>query len=210
MSDGIPIDDTASALIERFAVAPDAQSRAVDDARQHLSGQVDDAAFAGGAVLRGRDRERGGISVLTRWRDAPEQVRPDRSAVLAGERPGSSRIYRLAFSALAPEQRMVLSAEGTPNAHFGIFSVAAVDQERMLDLARKNAPHSLDTPGIVGVNFFASTDGREVINLGLWTSLHDFTSLLAKPGFRDGSVYWASVAEFEFQFFDVAAVVAPR
>ncbi len=98
------------------------------------------------------------------------------------------------------------SLEDTQQALFGIFTVTWENQDRLLDLARKFAPTSLDMPDIVAIHFHRSLDGLEVINLCVWTSIDHFAFLKQKLGFKDNSVYWQGVADLQFDFFDVVAV----
>ncbi|MFD9699944.1 hypothetical protein [Lentzea sp. NPDC059081] len=160
--------------------------------------------FVAALLLAGLDGE---FVVYSQWRaEAPEEV-PDEWSVgrLEGFEPVDRRAYAVDFS--APGDLSRVSVRDTPLAHFGVFSVAAADQERMLELARKHAPDSIGTPGLVSINFHRSLDGGQVVNLGTWDSFESFGELLGRPGFRDEAVYWQGVAEFRPHFFAVVAVV---
>ncbi|MFD4643939.1 putative quinol monooxygenase [Lentzea sp. NPDC058436] len=163
--------------------------------------------FLAALLLAGLDGE---FVVYSQWRAAgepPAEVPAEWS--VAGELAGfdlvDRRTYTVDFSAPADLTRF--SVRDTPLAHFGVFSVDADDQERMLELARKHAPDSIGTPGLLGINFHRSLDGGQVINLGAWNSFESFGDLLGRPGFQDEAVYWEGVAEFRPHFFAVVDVV---
>lgn len=163
--------------------------------------------FIAALLLAGLDGE---FVVYSQWRAAgepPEEVPAGWS--LAGEldgfEPVDRRTYTVDFS--APGDLTRLSAQDTPLAHFGVFAVAARDQERMLELARRHAPDSLGTPGLLAINFHRSLDGGQVINLGAWKTFEGFGDLLGRQGFQDEAVYWQGVAEFRPHFFAVVAVL---
>ncbi|SER16432.1 putative quinol monooxygenase [Lentzea albida] len=164
--------------------------------------------FVAALLLAGLDGE---FVVYSQWRaegEPPEQVPAEWSVAdqLEGFEPVDKRTYAVDFSAPADLTRF--SVRDTPLAHFGVFSVNPDDQERMLELARKHAPDSLGTPGLLGVNFHRSLDGGQVVNLGAWTTFGGFDELLGRAGFRDEEVYWQDVAEFRPHFFAVVDVVA--
>ena len=98
----------------------------------------------------------------------------------------------------------------SPHAHFGIFMMDPTSQERLLQLARENAPTSIGTPGLNAISFHRSLDGAEVINLGVWTDFEGLAALLSRPAFQGGNEYWLGVAAFHNVWFDVAAVVTAR
>jgi hypothetical protein len=121
-----------------------------------------------------------------------------------------SRTYAVEFTDSA-DPPTLLSLDQTPFAHFGIFSVAIENQDRLLDLARENAPRSLQvTPGLISINFHRSVDGNQVINLGTWNTFDHINTLLQQPGFSKDSLYWSGVADFQPDFFDVVFVKASQ
>jgi quinol monooxygenase YgiN len=163
--------------------------------------------FVAALLLAGLDGE---FVVYSQWRAAgepPVEVPAGWSVAdqLDGFELVDARTYAVDFS--APGDLTRFSSQDTPLAHFGVFSVAARDQDRMLELATKHAPDSIGTPGLLGINFHRSLDGGQVINLGAWNSFESFGDLLGRPGFRDEAVYWQDVAEFRPHFFAVVDVV---
>lgn len=200
--------------IERFDVPSDQQAEAVQKATDHIVQEwKGDSEFVGAILLRGRVR--GGVSCYAQWKrpaDGFSPAAPAASRSLAATLPSfkllDSRTYTVEFTkqaeSVAPPTWV--SMKQTPHAHFGIFSVTRENQDRLLDLARENAPKSLTTPGLLAIDFHRSIDGLQVINLGVWTSFDDFNFLTQQPGFRDDDLYWKGVADFQFDFFDVVAV----
>ncbi|MET0475733.1 MAG: hypothetical protein ABW001_13970 [Mycobacterium sp.] len=179
--------------------------KAVTYARETLSRRED---FVGAVLLAGRHGE---LVVYSQWRsqaEPPHVISPEWSTApaLSGLVAVDARTFAVDFS--APNAVSAVALSQTPRAHFGVFTVDATDQQRMLDLARRHAPNSLGTPGLIAINFHRSLDGRRVINLGLWTGFDEFHDLLTRPGFTDGEQYWLDVAGFRPHYFDVAAVIA--
>lgn len=201
-------------VVERFDVSLDQQAEAVQKAADHIAqAWKGDAEFIGAMLLRGRDH--GGVACYAQWKRPAEGAAPatpaaarSLTAVLPTFKLLDSRTYTVEFTAQAaavtPPTRV--SMKQTPYAHFGIFSVTREHQGRMLDRAREHAPTSLTTPGLLAINFHRSIDGMQVINLGVWTSLDDFSALLQRPGFRKDNQYWQGVADFQPDFFDVVAL----
>ena len=190
----------------------EAIQRATDQIHQPWKGAAD---FVGAFLLRGRDH--GGICVYSQWQapaDGSAPAAPGASQSLATSLSGftclDSRTYVVDFTnqlpSLGPPTQV--SLKGTPNAHFGIFRVAAENQEPLLQRARENAPRSLQTPdlGLTSISFHRSLDGLQVINLGAWATLGNFQALLSRPGFRDDNQYWNGLADFQPHFFDVVLV----
>ena len=187
---------------------------AVDAARRHIDAVWrHDEDFAGSLLLRSRDHNR--LTVYSQWRRRPNPVPaepPPAWSIAAPARAAEpntrvldARTYHVEFTDGA-HPPTTLSTGSTPFVHFGIFSVAAGQQDALLDLAREYAPASLVTPGIVAVNFHRSLDGRQVVNLGPWTSFDAFTKLFDISGFKDESVYWEGVAQFQPDYFDLVDV----
>lgn len=209
-------DQDIVTAIERFDVPSDQQAETVQKATDHIAQEwKGDSEFVGAILLRGRVR--GGVSCYAQWKrsaDGSAPAAPAASRSLAAVLPSfkllDSRTYTVEFTdqaeSVTPPTRV--SMKQTPNAHFGIFSVTRENQDRMLDLARENAPKSLTTPGLglLAIDFHRSIDGLQVINLGVWATLDNFNSLTQQPGFQDDNLYWKGVADFQYDFFDVVAV----
>ena len=207
--------------IERFAVPPDDRDDAVRKAADHVAAVwAPDPAFAGAILLRSRSSggvakyvRNGGLSCYAQWNglvNGHGELPSSRSLheALPGREVLHSRTYTVEFTRQAepgqPPTRV--SMTGTPYAHFGLFGVTRANQDVMLDRARDSAPKSLGAPGLIAINFHRSTDGRHVVNLGLWSTLDQFEALLDRPGFKDQDEYYKDIAEFEPDFFDVVAV----
>ena len=207
-------DRNVVTAIERFDVPAAYQSEALEQAADHIvQAWKENPDFVAAFLLR--DRNHDGVACYAQWKrreDGAAPLAPVQSRSLAAALPTftmlDSRTYTVEFTGSADSNQSItqVSLDQTPFAHFGIFSVTQENQDRMLDLARENAPGSFGTPGLISINFHRSLDGLQVINLGTWSSLDDFGSLLQKPGFADDSVYWEGVAEFEPGFFDVILV----
>lgn len=206
-------DQDVVTVIERFDVPAAEQPEAVERSTNRIArAWKEDPEFVAAVLLRGR--ERGGVSAYSRWKQpagrSPAAVPGAWSlgAALSGFAMADSRTYAVEFTDTgdpAPE----LSLSGTPFAHFGIFGVVQENQDRLLDLARKNAPRSLQvTPGLTSINFHRSIDGLQVINLGTWNTFDHIDQLLQQPGFKEDSLYWSGVANFQPDFFDVVLVEA--
>jgi quinol monooxygenase YgiN len=201
-------------MIERFDVPSEQRAEAIQKAADHIEqAWKADSEFVGAILLRSRDR--GGVSCYSQWKspaDGASPATPTASRSLAATLPTfqlvDSRTYTVEFTDRADSVALPVqvSIDQTPHAHFGIFSVTHENQDRLLDLARENAPKSLTTPGLIAIDFHRSIDGLQVINLGVWTTFDDFNSLTQQPGFRDDNLYWEGVADFNFDFFDVVAV----
>jgi hypothetical protein len=177
-------------------------------ARTYLEGVLSKAGgFTGAVLLAG---QRGEVVLYSQWATAgnpPAEMAAEWS--LAPALPDLDRVdgrtYRVDFSAPRPVSE--ISLPKTPRAHFGVFTVAPENQERLLVLASEYAPKSMGTPGLLAVNFHGSLDGHRVINLGLWSDFEGFGELEKRPGFVDAGNYWDGVAGFRPQYFDVVAVV---
>lgn len=212
-------DPAVVTVIERFDVPRERQDEAVDAARRHVAddwrGRPD---FVGAAVLRSRIS--GNVSVYAQWRRPGENrgaapPAPPAEQSLAGALSAFpvqvSKTFSVEFSDFSPTVAppTLVSTSRTPAAHFGIFEVTVEQQNRMVDLARANAPRSLSTPGILAINFHRSLDGTHVVNFGLWSYVEtDFNTLTQQPGFREEDRYWQDVTPGIPDFFDVVAVDA--
>jgi quinol monooxygenase YgiN len=199
--------------IERFDVPSEQRAEAIQKATDRIAQWKADLEFVGAILLRSRDR--GGVACYSQWQrpaDGASPATPTASRSLAATLPTfqlvDSRTYTVEFTDRADSVALPVqvSIEQTPYAHFGIFSVTREHQDRLLDLARENAPKSLTTPGVVAIDFHRSIDGLQVINLGVWTTFDDFNTLTQQPGFREDNLYWEGVADFSFDCFDVVAV----
>lgn len=144
-------------VIERFDVPAARQPEAVERATDPIVREWQRTPeFVSATLFRGR--ERGGVTCYAQWQPvddaAPAEVPEAWSlgAALPTFARLDSRTYTVDFSdsATLPTQ---VSLGGTPLAHFGIFSVAPENQDRLLELAQANAPKSLITPGLVSINF---------------------------------------------------------
>ncbi len=209
-------DQDVVTVIERFDVPAAEQPEAVGRATDHIArGWKDDSEFVAAVLLRGR--ERGGITSYSQWKQPVDGSAPatvpgawSLEATLPTFTMLDSRTYTVEFTDSANPPTLV-SLDQTPLAHFGIFSLAGENQDRLLDLARENAPRSLQvTPGLISINFHRSVDGTQVINLGTWNTFDHINALLQQPGFRDNSPYWSGVADFQPDFFDVVLVEASQ
>ena len=201
-------------VIERFDVPVEQQQAATVKAQSYIQENwQNEPNFVGVALLKSRDH--GGLSSYSQWKRTGSAPRvPDKSQTLAAALPEfkllDSKCFSLEFSAEAPivSPPALISLAGSPKAHFGLFTTAVERQNEMVDRARANAPHSLDVPGLLAVNFHRSLDGERVVNLGLWTSFEAFSNLTKQKGFQNDDLYWEGVADFEYDFFDVVAVEA--
>ncbi|MFH8470873.1 hypothetical protein [Streptomyces sp. NPDC017991] len=163
--------------------------------------------FVGGVLLAG---QKGDIVLYSQWEttaNPPAEMLPEWS--IAPAVPELDRIVGGTFTVdfSAPDPFSEVSLARTPKAHFGVFTVAPENQERLLELARESALKSMGTPGLLAVNFHRSLDGHRVLNFGLWSDFDGFGKLLDRPGFTDDGQYWNGVAGFRPHYFDVAAVV---
>lgn len=209
-------DQDVVTVIERFDVSARRQPEAAGQASEHIAREwVENPEFVAAVLLQGRAH--GGITSYSQWKgpgagSAPAEV-PGAwsiSSALPAFTMLDSRTYKVEFTDSATPPSL-LSLEGTPMAHFGIFGVTRENQDRLLDLARENAPRSLQvTGGLISINFHRSVDGLQVINLGTWTTFDHMYELLQQPGFREDSVYWGGVADFQPDFFDVVLVEVSR
>jgi hypothetical protein len=193
-------DETPGATTDRPGT-----TRAADHLRSVVARRN---GFLGGLLLAGHDGE---LVLYSQWRatrSVPTTIPEEWSltSVLDDAVRVDARTYVVDFT--APGLLNRASRATTPHAHFGVFTVPPEAQEQMLALARRHAPDSLGTPGLAGITFHRSLDGRRVVNLGLWRSFDAFEKLLARPGFTGGGEYWAGVAGFRPHYFDVAAVVS--
>ncbi|MFC3454768.1 hypothetical protein [Amycolatopsis speibonae] len=175
--------------------------------------------FVAATVLRGRGR--GGLVCYSQW-TRPSDAGPDGSPPLVVPKRWSlrdclpefvlleSRTYKVVFVERSDgvDKPTEVSADATPLAHFGMFTVSTDKQARMIELARRYAPNSLTTPGLTAIDFHRSLDGTRVVNFGLWTTFDSFDSLLDKDGFENEAPYWTGVADFQPDFFDIATVEA--
>ncbi len=201
-------------VIERFDVPAEKQSEAVGRATDHVAlAWKEEPGFVAAVLLRGRGG--GGIVAYSQWKRPVDGSLPvsvpgawSLEAALPGFTMLDSRAYTVEFTDSA-DLAAELSLDRTPFAHFGIFGVARENQDRLLDLARENAPRSLQhAPGLISINFHRSTDGSQVINLGTWNTFDHIDQLLQQPGFKEDSLYWDGVADFQPDFFDVVLVEA--
>lgn len=154
-----------------------------------------------------------GIAVYSRWQHAgePPVSVPEEWSVLSllpDARVLGSRTYTLDFS-----ESLALGSEGspvskavTPFAHMGIFTQFTAGQEPLLAAARQYSAESLSPEGVVAVNFVASVDEQEVINLGQWKSVEILAKLALQPRFAADDNYWDGLSDFEGMFFDLVAV----
>ncbi len=212
-------DPSIVTVIERFDVPKDRQEEAIETAKNHISQTwANDPDFVGAAILKSRIH--GGVSCYAQW------MRPSGGAAPIAPPPAQSltpalsmfetldsRTYSVEFSGHASLMTppTLVSVEKTPYGHFGMFSLTIENQNRMVDLARAFAPKSLNTPGLLAINFHRSLDGERVINFGQWAFVDlDFNKLNQQPGFRDEDLYWKGVAEAEPDFFDIVAVQTTR
>lgn len=196
-------------VIERFDVPAAQQPGAVERASSQIARVWKEAPdFVAAVLLRGR--EHGGIASYSQWRRPSDGYAPaavpgawSLEAALSEFVMLDSRAYAVEFTDSA-DPPTLLSLDRTPFVHFGIFSMAPENQDRLLDLARENAPRSLQhAPGLISINFHRSVDGLRVINLGTWSTFDHVNSLLQQPGFSKDSIYWNGVADFHPGFFDV-------
>lgn len=204
-------------VIERFDIPSECQDEAVGTSRIHIEKEWAEQPLFVAAVLL-RSRESDGVSCYSQWKrpagvapDAPVPSQSLASALKLFELL-DTRTYSVDFSAhpvsIAPVT--LISFERTPCAHFGLFTVKHDAQNRMLELARGNAPRALGTPGLVAINFHRSLDGMRVVNFGLWASLDEFDALVQRPGFKDDDLYWTDVADFQHDFLDVVSITTAR
>jgi len=211
----ISVDPAILTVIERFDVAADQQGNAIEQAADHIRQHWKNSAdFVGAFLLRGRDH--GGLCSYSQWK-RPADAAPvapaayqSLTASLSAFTCLDARTYSVEFdhqeASVSPPTQV--SLKQSPNAHFGVFRVKAEHQDALLERARENAPNSLLTPdlGLRSITFHRSLDGLQVINLGTWSTLANFRALLQQPDFRDENVYWAGLADFQPDFFDVVVV----
>ena len=210
-------DPAIVTVIERFDVPRQRQHDAVDTARRHITREWRSAPpFIGAALLRSTIS--GNVSVYTPWKRPTQHRRaapltpPDGQSLAAAlsEFPVQlSKTFSVEFSDHSPTVAppTPVSVDRTPAGHFGIFETPVEQQNRMVDLARANAPASLRAPGLLAINFHRSLDGAHVVNFGQWAYLEtDFNKLTQQPGFRPEDRYWEDVTVGEPDFFDIVAV----
>lgn len=204
-------------VIERFDVPKDRQAEAVDTAHGHIKRIFALDPDSMGAVLL-RSRISGGVSIYMQWKRPAAGAAPlappedqSLSPAMAAFPTLMSKTFSVKFSDFAPSVAPPtrVSVEQTPAGHFGMFTLRPENQNRMVDLARAFGPKSLNTPGLLAINFHRSLDGERVINFGQWTYVEtDFNKLTPQPGFRRDDLYWDAVAKAEPDFFDIVAVEA--
>lgn len=207
-------------VIERYDVQPSWQAEATRLASRGLREWINDLDFRAGLLLRSRDHTRGGLSTYVQWRVPGDGHRPAAVpaewtlAPLLHSYPRlDARTYRVEFTMQSGSEDGPSSVrlKDTPFAHLGIFPIRRGEQDRMLDLNRRNVVTSLDTPGMVSVNFHRSVDGTQVVDLGIWSSLENQAQLLDGSGFRNDDLYWRkTVADFRPDFLDIVAIEVAR
>ena len=228
----ISTDQDLLTTIERFEVGADQQAKAVDAAAASIGQLKQNEAFVGALVLssltpkdaavRAWIEATGGMpadgfAVVAQWRRPPQgdvPTAPGRSQSVAHALHEATlvdaRTYELDFSSLADSVTppMRVSLPSTPLAHFGIFSMPAERQEKLLEVARADSPRALVIDGLLSVNFYRSLDRLQVINLGVWTTFEGLAELASSPHFRQGDQYWDGIADFNTVQFEIVAVAS--
>lgn len=87
--------------------------------------------------------------------------------------------------------------------HFAEFRMKPENQQRMVDLAKKEVVIAMQQPGLISANFHRSQDGTRVINYGQWRDRAAIEELQKQPGFGSESPYWEGIAENEFHLYEV-------
>jgi quinol monooxygenase YgiN len=78
--------------------------------------------------------------------------------------------------------------------------------DRLVDATDKEIAH---LPGFVSANFHTSEDGTRIVNYAQWESQEHFKAMHANPGAAAHIGEIAAIAEFDFNLYDVVAVL-PR
>jgi hypothetical protein len=218
--------DDGVSIIERFAIDG---SSGVEDALRRIASHVEihwrnREDYRGSLLLRHRvepnnifvgPSDVSGVAVYSRWQPgaAGEKSAAGKdewsvAALLPESRMLGSRSYTVDFSESVGggTECSPVSLDATPIAHMGIFSNFTHDQESVLVVARRHSAESLSPGGVVGVNFHASVDGQELINLGQWESVDFLAALSTQARFAADDHYWDGMCDFEGVFFDVVAV----
>jgi cytochrome b561 len=208
-------DSTVLTTIERFDVGPDSLDAAVQLADQSIrTAWRNDPAFVSALLLRGTTS---GLAVYAQWRKGasetePATVSPERTLLHRLHLPlVDSRSYELAFTRQASGMAdpTCISCMSTPFIHFGVFAVTVENQPLMIELAEAKAPNSFGTPGLLAIDFHRSLDGRQVLNLGAWSTFQNFEALHDRPSFRPGEQYFRGVADmFKPEFYSLARVIS--
>ncbi|GAA1875197.1 hypothetical protein GCM10009836_65550 [Pseudonocardia ailaonensis] len=184
------------------------QVRVLPDVIEHVRGLRSVPGFRGAIVLAGRDHNR--ISVYSRFDAGTGSAdRPVLDTVTARGVPArtlDTRAYELVWQD-GEEPPALVSIAHTPLVHFGLFTVLDGRTDALLDKVAASAPASLVTPGLRTVNFHRSLDGERLVNVGTWSTFDHFATLLRQPGFTSAEKYWAGLATFENDYFDVVEVV---
>ncbi len=87
--------------------------------------------------------------------------------------------------------------------HFAQFRVKPENQQRLIELERKNVEIALEHPDLISANFHRSLDGTRTANYGQWRSLDNFDALLKESKYKPVREYWQDLAENEFNLYEV-------
>jgi Antibiotic biosynthesis monooxygenase len=196
-------------VIQRFEVLSTQHADFIRQASEQIAQNLKkQPKFFSAVLFRGRDSEQ--IAFYSQWAktaDSPKPATVPTEWSLASVLPRftllDSRTYTVEFTDAAGQPTLI-SLTQTPLAHFGIFTMSRDNQDRLLDLARDNAPRAVKTTsGLISVNFHRSIDGLQAINVGAWNTFDSLKQLEQQPGFTSSSPYWSGVADFQAQFFDL-------
>lgn len=87
--------------------------------------------------------------------------------------------------------------------HFAEFRVQPENQQRLIDLERKNVLIALEHPDLISATFHRSIDGTRTVNYGQWRSLDRFDDLLKEAKYESVREYWKGLAKNEFHLYEV-------
>ena len=212
----ISTDPGIITAIERFAADESRKDDALQLALRYVTRTWRrEEAFVGAALLRGRNHS--GISCYAQWRRLTDTFSPDApppawslAAALATFAMVESRIFSTDFiENLSDPTGTILSFEGSPHLHYGLFSVKPENQNKVMDLGRGNSGKLLGMPGLASINWHRSIDGRMINNFGTWQHFDGLQEMGRQKGFRLGTadVYWHGWADWDNELFDLAAVI---
>lgn len=111
-----------------------------------------------------------------------------------------SHIYEVVIS--KPDDATLKIAKGD-RIHFAQFRVKPENQQRLIELERKNVEIALEHPDLISANFHRSLDGTRTANYGQWRSLDNFDALLKESKYEPVRNYWKGLAENEFHLYQV-------